>query len=101
MQGYVAKRGNRWYAVIYEGTNPITGRERRRWHPAGTERADADRLGSRLAAKANGRNNQLRAMTFGTYLTARWLPAKKAELRTRRRGATRARRVRLRQGSRR
>ena len=29
MKGYAAKKGNRWYAVIYEGTDPITGRERR------------------------------------------------------------------------
>jgi hypothetical protein len=29
MKGYVARKGNRWYAVIYEGTDPITGRERR------------------------------------------------------------------------
>ena len=28
MKGYVARKGNRWYAVIYEGTDPITGRER-------------------------------------------------------------------------
>jgi hypothetical protein len=26
MKGYVARKGNRWYAVIYEGTDPITGR---------------------------------------------------------------------------
>jgi hypothetical protein len=37
MQGYVAKRRNRFYAVIYEGIDPITGRERRRWHPAGID----------------------------------------------------------------
>jgi hypothetical protein len=29
MKGYVARKGNRFYAVIYEGTDPITGRERR------------------------------------------------------------------------
>ena len=31
-----ARKGDRYYAVIYEGADPITGRERRRWHP-GTE----------------------------------------------------------------
>jgi hypothetical protein len=38
MKGYVA-RGDRWYAVIYEGLDPVTGKERRRWHPAGTCRS--------------------------------------------------------------
>ncbi len=43
MNGYVAKKGDRWYAVVYEGLDPVAGRERRRWHAAGTERADASR----------------------------------------------------------
>lgn len=34
MQGYAARKGDRYYAVIYEGIDPLTGRERRRWHPA-------------------------------------------------------------------
>jgi hypothetical protein len=40
MKGYVAQKGDRFYAVIYEGLDPVTGRERRRWHPAGTNRAE-------------------------------------------------------------
>jgi hypothetical protein len=32
MNGYVARKGNRWCAVIYEGLDPVTGREIRRWH---------------------------------------------------------------------
>ena len=47
MHGYVAKRRDRYYAVIYEGRDPVTGKERRRWHPAGTDRADGLRLTSR------------------------------------------------------
>ena len=26
MKGYVAKKGDRWYAVIYEGLDPVTGK---------------------------------------------------------------------------
>ena len=44
MRGYVAQRRNRFYAVIYEGIDPITGRERRRWHPAGTDKEQAEKL---------------------------------------------------------
>lgn len=38
MKGYVARKGDRYYAVIYEGMDPLTGKERRRWHPAGADR---------------------------------------------------------------
>jgi integrase len=77
MKGYVARQGDRWYAVIYEGLDPVTGRERRTWHPAGTVRADAERLASRLARERNGRNDGARSMSFGVYVTTRWLPAKR------------------------
>ena len=80
MKGYVARKGDRWYAVVYEGLDPVTGRERRRWHPAGTSREDAERLAASLAAELNGRQDDARSLTFGVYLTARWLPGKKVEL---------------------
>ena len=80
MKGYVAKKRDRWYAVIYEGLDPVTGKERRRWHPAGTSRKDAERLAARLAAKLNGRNDEGRSLTFGAYLVTMWLPGNKHEL---------------------
>ena len=49
MKGHVKQRGGRYYAVIYEGLDPITGRKIRRWHPAGTDRAGAERLAAKLA----------------------------------------------------
>jgi hypothetical protein len=76
MKGYVANKGGRWYAVIYEGPDPVTGRERRIWHAAGANRADAERLAERLAAKSNGRNDQTRSLTFGAYLVRQWLAGK-------------------------
>ena len=62
MKGYVAPKGSRWHAVIYEGPDPITGRERRSWHPAGTVRSDAERLASRLAREHDGRNGPARRL---------------------------------------
>jgi hypothetical protein len=56
MKGYVARKGNRWYAVIYDGLDPVTGQERRSWHPAGTDRAQAEQFARQLAATANGRD---------------------------------------------
>jgi hypothetical protein len=58
MNGYVARKRGRYYAVVYEGLDPVTGRERRSWHPAGTDRAAAERLANRLAVERNGRNDE-------------------------------------------
>lgn len=35
--GCVTNRDRRWYAVSYEGLDPVTGRDRRRWHRASDE----------------------------------------------------------------
>jgi integrase len=82
MQGHVARKRDRYYAVIYEGLDPITGREKRSWHPAGTDHSEAIALAARLAAQRDGRNDEVRALTFGAYLTGHWLPAKKLTLAT-------------------
>lgn len=82
MQGYVAQRRGRFYAVIYEGRDPITGKERRSWHPAGTDRAEAERLAAKLAAEETAKVDAVRSLTFGAYLTSQWLPAKKLHLAT-------------------
>jgi integrase len=82
MQGYVARKGNRYYAVIYEGIDPLTGRERRRWHPAGTDRAAAETLACDLAERrrCNG-GHERGSLTVAVYLTQRWLPSKQIAVR--------------------
>jgi integrase len=82
MKGYVKKRGNHYYAVIYEGRDPVTGKERRTWHPAGTDRAEAEHLASKLAAAEAVRIDVVRSLTFGAYLISQWLPAKRQHLAT-------------------
>ena len=82
MQGYVARKGDRYYAVIYEGIDPLTGRERRRWHPAGTDQAVAETLACDLAARhRRGGGHERASLTVAVYLTQRWLPSKKMVLR--------------------
>lgn len=80
MRGYVVRKGDRWYAVVYEGLDPVTGKEKRRWYPAGTDREKAEQLAARLATELNGRNDDVRSLTLGAYLTERWLPGKKVNL---------------------
>ena len=76
MKGYVAKKGNQYYAVIYEGLDPVTGKEKRTWHPAGPDRSAAEKLAGKLAAEIDGRDDTTRSLTFGAYLTEQWLPGK-------------------------
>ena len=38
---YIVQRRNLFYLVDYDGIDAISGKERRRWHPAGNHRADA------------------------------------------------------------
>ena len=44
---YVTEKRGVFYAVIYEGRNPVTGRERRRWHRC-EHHADANKLATEL-----------------------------------------------------
>jgi hypothetical protein len=34
LHGYVIRKRDRYYAVIYEGRDSVNGKERRSWHPA-------------------------------------------------------------------
>lgn len=82
MRGHVAKKGGRYYAVVYEGTDPATGRQRHRWHVGGATRKEAERVLTDLVKRQH--DGDYRApdrITFGTYLQDRWLPTKKAQLR--------------------
>jgi integrase len=74
------RKGERWYAVVYEGLDPVTGKERRRWHPAGSTREQAEELAVRLAAELNGRNDEVRSLTFAAYLTKTWLAGRRINL---------------------
>jgi integrase len=80
MKGYVVQKGARFYAVIYAGTDPMTGRELRRWHPAGTDRYEAEELAARLAAQASP-TQATAGLTLATFMLRRWLPAKRMNLR--------------------
>lgn len=82
MQGHVACKGNRWYAVVYDGVDPQTGKERRRWHPAGADRAEAERLADELAtASARRRAERKTGLTLASFVDGWWLPAKQRQLR--------------------
>jgi hypothetical protein len=45
---YIIQRQERFYVVAYDGLDPLTGKERRLWHPAGRNRTDAEAIARKL-----------------------------------------------------
>jgi integrase len=82
VRGHIAKKGNRYYVVIYEGPDPSSGKAHHRWHAAGGTRKEAERLLADLVKKSHdGDYRTPDRITLGQYLQDKWLPAKKAQLR--------------------
>ena len=72
---YIVTRNNRFYVVSYDGIDPTTGKERRRWQLAGTSPADAEAIAESLTEApglpiALGRD----AATLADYYRTAWLP---------------------------
>jgi integrase len=81
MRGHIAKKGNRYYAVVYEGVDPATGKDRRRWHAAGDTRKGAEKVLADLIKRVH--DGDYRApdkITLGDYLLERWLPSKRTRV---------------------
>jgi integrase len=79
---YIVQRQDRFYVVAYDGLDPLTGKERRRWHPAGHGRRDAEALAARVAndaARATPRVGV--SLTMGAFLRDTWLPQKRRQVR--------------------
>lgn len=83
MRGSIQKKGQKWYAVVYDGVNPETGNYRRRWVPAGTRRGDAEKLLADLVKRSHqGETVVSEKLTLAQYLTTKWLPVQETRLRT-------------------
>ncbi len=76
---YVTEKRGVFYAVIYEGRNPVTGRERRLWHRC-DDQATAVRLSITLGERRRRQHRSGSSTTLGDYLLGQWLPAKEATL---------------------
>ena len=81
MRGHIAKKGNRYYAVVYEGIDPATGKPRHRWHAAGDNRKGAEKvLGDLVKRMHDGDYRAPDKITLGDYLLERWLPSKRTRV---------------------
>ena len=79
---YIIERNDHFYVVAYDGNDPRTGKERRRWHPAGRSREDAEAIAERLSAERQGtRARATSALTVEQFLRDVWLPRRRRELR--------------------
>ena len=70
---YIVQRNHRFYVVAYNGHDPITGRERRRWHPAGTDRTDAIAVQRRINRQ---RPIPTCELSMGGFMATTWLATK-------------------------
>lgn len=79
---YIIQRKDRFYVVAYDGIDPLTGKERRRWHPAGGDRHEAEQMAARIERDAAG-TAPLRGgpVHLGEFLTDTWLPTKRRHVR--------------------
>jgi len=82
MMTYIVQRLHRFYVVAYDGIDPLTGKERRRWHPVGHDRSEADALAERLEREHAGAPPKIGgAITLGQFLRETWLPQKRRQVR--------------------
>ena len=78
---YIVERNNRFYIVAYDGIDPLSGRERRRWHPAGRSRADTEAIVTTLAAKTLPPPDvSTSPLTFGKFLSEQWMSRRRPRL---------------------
>jgi len=81
MRGHIAKKGNRYYAVVYEGVDRTTGKDRHRWHAAGKTRKGAEKfLGELIKRMHDGDYRSPNKITVADYLLERWLPTKRTRV---------------------
>ena len=79
---YIVSRNNRFYVVAYDGIDALTGRERRRWHPAGASRTDAEAIAATLDAAASPpADASTQSLNVGRFLTEQWIPRRRTQLR--------------------
>jgi integrase len=82
VMAYIIQRNERFYVIAYDGIDPVTGKERRRWHPAGRSRADAEAIAASITETTGppiplGRD----AITLAEHLTVNWLPKRARRVR--------------------
>lgn len=80
---HIVQRRNRLYVVAYDGIDPNTGRERRRWHAVGNDPTEAEAVAARLHRTPRTPAQRHRTeTTLKGFLTNVWLRRKRPNLRS-------------------
>ena len=80
---YIVERKDRFYVVTHDGIDPITRRQRKRWHAAGDCRIDADAIAARLTKdQLEMRTASGSRLTLGRFMTEQWMPRRRRETAT-------------------
>jgi hypothetical protein len=78
---YIVERKDRFYVVTYDGIDPITRRQRKRWHAAGDCRIDADAIAAQLTKdQPEMRTASGSRLTLGRFMNEQWMPRRRREL---------------------
>jgi integrase len=81
MKGTIIRRGGRYSVVIELDRDPVRGRRRREWHSGYRTKRDAEAARVELLGRLQrGEYVAPSKVTFGEYLTERWLPARVGQL---------------------
>ncbi|MDP9075001.1 MAG: hypothetical protein M3N98_12725 [Actinomycetota bacterium] len=81
---YIVQRKDRFYVVAYDGLDPLTGKEHRRWHPIGHDRSEAESVAARIdrdCDRAGAAPSRGGPVHLGEFLTDTWLPLKRRHVR--------------------
>ena len=79
---YIVSKQNRFYVVTYDGLDPTTGKERRRWHLAGDSRDDAEAIAANLTRRTDlVRDGARSAATVTDFVNDTWFPQRVHHLR--------------------
>jgi len=70
---YIVQRQQNFYVVDYRGRDPLTGAERRTWHPAGPSRSAAEAIKIRVD---QSRPPRRRPGTLGEFMATTWIDSK-------------------------
>ena len=78
---HIAKKGNRYFVVVYGGINRATGEGIRDWSDGFATRKEAEREAVEIEKrKHEGSYRSPDRITLADYLNDRWLPLKKSQL---------------------
>jgi hypothetical protein len=79
---YIVQRQDRFYVVAYDGLDPLSGKERRRWHPVGRDRDEAEAARQCLElATVDQRPPVGGPSKVATFFNETWLPRKRRQVR--------------------